>query len=220
VKDPVYPADQLAPSSDPASPEFAIGDLHLPRDVYYAAGDIKAMLDRKALFYEVRGEPGELPESDRGLPGLDLAYVHLYGVNWKGIDVAWLRGGKYFPSVDLRRAELSDSKWSGSTLKGAYLRCAVLEHAKFNPSDLRDADLRRAKLMHADLRNSDLRGAKLDGANLTDVKLDGALVEEADFAGAKIDPEALKKAKDGDKAKGVGEPSQIPPSERLECEAP
>jgi uncharacterized protein YjbI with pentapeptide repeats len=203
-----------------------MGDPLLPRDVHYAASAIKVMLGRKSTFYEVRGDPGDLPESDRELPALDLSGAHYYGVAWDGIDLAWL-GGKDLQSVDLRRASLVGSKLRGS-LKGAFLRCATLTGARFdttlpNRTDLRDADLRRANLTNADLRNTDLRGARLEGANLNGAKLKGAWVTETDFTGAKLGPNALEKAKDHESAIGVGTQSQIAASETradLECEAP
>ena len=226
VKDPVRSPDQPPLPSDVASPDFAIGDPLLPRDVHYAASEIKVMLGRKSTFYEVRGDPGDLPESDRELPALDLSGAHYYGVNWDGLDVAWLRG-KDFQGVDLRRASLVGSEWKGS-LKRAFLRCATLTRARFsttlpNRTDLRDADMRRADLTNADLRNADLRGASLEGANLTGAKLQGAWVTETDFTGAKLGPNTLEKAKDRDAAIGAGTQSQIPASETrpdLECEAP
>jgi hypothetical protein len=130
VKDPVRNSDQPPPPSDAASPGFAIGDPLLPRDVHYAASAIKVMLGRKSTFYEVRGDSGDLPENDRELPALDLSSAHYYGVNWDGLDVAWL-GGKDFQGVDLRRASLAGSEWRGS-LKGAFLRCATLTRARFS----------------------------------------------------------------------------------------
>ena len=227
VKDPVRASDQPPPPSDATSPTFAMGDPLLPRDVYYAASAIEVMLGQKSVFYDVRGDSGDLPESDRQLPALDLSQAHYYGVPWDGIDLAWL-GGKYFQGVDLRRASLGGSKWGDSSLKGAFLRCATLTVARFstslpNRTDLRDADLRRANLTNADLRNTDLRGASLEGANLIGAKLKGAWVTEADFTGAKLSPNALEKAKDHEAAIGVGTQSQIPASETradLECEAP
>jgi Pentapeptide repeats (8 copies) len=226
VKDPLRASDQPPPPSDATSPGFAMGDPLMPRDVYYAASAIKVMLGRKSVFYEVRGDSGDLPESDREFPALDLSGAHYYGVAWDGIDLAWL-GGKYFQGVDLRRASLVGSKWRGS-LKGAFLRCATLTGARFNTSlpnrtDLRDADLRRANLTNADLRNADLRGARLEGANLDGANLQGAWVTETDFTGAKLRPNALEKVKDREAAIGVGTQSQIPASETradLECEAP
>jgi hypothetical protein len=226
VKDPVRDSDQHPPPSDSTSPGFAIGDPLLPRDVYYAASAIEVMLGRKSLFYEVRGEPGDLPERDRELPALDLSSAHYYGVAWDGIDLAWL-SGKDFRGVDLRLASLAGSKWRGS-LTGAFLRCAILTGARFdtslpNRTDLRDADMRRANLTNADLRNADLRGASLEGANLDGAKLKGALVTETNFTGAKLHPDSLEKARDRNSAIGEGAQSQIPAAETrpdLECEAP
>jgi uncharacterized protein YjbI with pentapeptide repeats len=198
----------------------------VPRDVYYAASQIKVMLGSESVFDKVRGDAGDLPERDRELPALDLSAAHYYGVAWDGVDVAWL-GGKYFQGVDLRRASLVGSEWKGS-LKGAFLRCATLADAKFNTrlpnrTDLRDADMRRANLKNADLRNADLRGATLEGANLDGANLKGALVTETDFTGAKLGPNTLERAKDHESAIGVGAQSQTPASETradLECEAP
>ena len=226
VKDPVRDSDQPPPPSEATSPGFAIGDPFVPRDVYYAVSSIKAMLDRKSLFYEVRGEPDDLPARDRELPSLDLSNAHYYGVAWDGIDLAWL-SGKDFRGVDLRRASLARSKWRGS-LEGAFLRCATLTGARFdtslpNRTDMRDADMRRANLTNADLRNADLRGASLEGANLEGANLKGALVTETDFTGAKLHPDTLEKAKDRGAAIGEGTQSQNPVAETtpdLECEAP
>jgi uncharacterized protein YjbI with pentapeptide repeats len=174
-----------------------------------ALSEIRSMFRRGPLFSAVTGVSGDLSEIqstlrrgglsnlDRDPPSMDLSCANLHGLRWR-LDVSWL-DGRFFPSVDLRGANLVDSNWQGSFLQGAYLRCADLKNARFQPkvgtsgepenTNLKDADLR-----NADLSGADLRGANLAGANLQGAKLDRAKVAGADLRGARFDDGALKKA--------------------------
>lgn len=70
---------------------------------------------------------------------------------------------------DLRRAFITDTDYSGKTLRRARLGYARLTHV-----DLSDADLQEADLRHVVLRDVNLAGANLCGADLRGADLRGA----------------------------------------------
>jgi uncharacterized protein YjbI with pentapeptide repeats len=201
---------------------WAVGDTQLPRDVHSVGFDVTQMLTRKFLFNDVRGHRGELSELDRELPQLDLNYTSLYGVNLGDIDMSWLSAND-FHGIDLRRATIPGSRWQGTKLHDAYLRCANLTNAHFNKrganaTNLSNADMRRANLSKADLRDANLESVNLEGANL-----DGAKVAGANFSGANLDGGALNNAVGRAEAKGLGDLQEPPPPSETEtdpeCEA-
>jgi hypothetical protein len=210
---------------------WGVGNAEPPRDVHTVGVDIQRMLRYRTLFYDVRGERGDLSILDRELPHLDLSFTSLYGVGVGPIDMSWLRPG-YFPSIDLRHAVLAGSKWQGTNLAGAYLRCATLYEGhplegrplatNMSHADLTEADMRRADLRNADLRNAVLERAHLEGANLEGAKFKRAQVAGAHFNGAILDSGALRNARDSERATGVGDPEEPPASEgqvEPECDA-
>jgi hypothetical protein len=153
----------------------------VPIDNMYAAGVLRKMM---GLKQDVLGLGGTAPD-------LDLAHVQLFGVHWPEIDFSW-PGGRFFPGIDLREANLRDSRWGeitkdgprGSTLTDAFLQCADLTRARLMGANLEGADLRGAtlidaKLMGAKLAEADLRGADLTGVeDLTAEQLEGAIWDE------------------------------------------
>ncbi|MFM7317910.1 MAG: pentapeptide repeat-containing protein [bacterium] len=77
---------------------------------------------------------------------------------------------------------VSQTIWSGASLRRSDLRDANLRGA-----NLAGADLRRAKLKGAILTNANLSGANLRGVDLSVAKCDGIRVEGADLSGARVD---------------------------------
>jgi uncharacterized protein YjbI with pentapeptide repeats len=138
-------------------------------DNLYAAGVLRQLM-------ELREDVLELVPN-RTAPGVDLSNVQLYGVYWEGIDFSWL-GGRFFPGIDLRTANLRESVWgemrkgrpNGADLHGAFLQCADLTGARLIGANLQGADLRGATLIDANLMGANLEGADLRGADLTGAK--------------------------------------------------
>jgi uncharacterized protein YjbI with pentapeptide repeats len=220
----------VKPSADASPPDLGKGTPALPRDDIYAAVELKRLLQSKAVFLQLwRNVTGmshnrslsdllgttvnrsqKEAERDEPFPAIDLSLTNLYGSNWEDTDFSWL-DGQSFVSVDLRRAGMSRSNWTGSDLDGAYLRCADLTSAHLGGSNLRGADLRRAKLVRTDFRNANLRGADLRGATLDGAHLDGADVAGANFTDANIGQTTLEKATHHKQAVAApGQPSPDP----------
>jgi uncharacterized protein YjbI with pentapeptide repeats len=91
-----------------------------------------------------------------------------------------------FRGVDLRRADLSNSKLIGAIFDNAKLQGAWLDH-----TDLTGASLAHANLSETDLSEALLHGADLDRAQITDALLDatqfqGANLFAAAFYGSSI----------------------------------
>ena len=122
-----------------------------------------------------------------------------------------LRDGPFLERIDLRRAILLQSNFSGASMVGAILiradarqtmwvqanlRKADLSNGLFMGAELCGADLREAILMNAffagadfreaDLEGADLSGADLQEANLRHAKLLGAIFRGADLSGADL----------------------------------
>jgi uncharacterized protein YjbI with pentapeptide repeats len=94
---------------------------------------------------------------------MDLSRDELSGLSWTGVRFDWL-ASSYMLKVDLRGANLTDSRWGPSSyLVGAFLQCA----------DLREANLSGANLKYADLRGANVKGANFENANLHGAKLAG-----------------------------------------------
>lgn len=121
----------------------------MPRDVIYAANQVHFLLSR-TMLKKVRA-------LHAGQPAIDLANDELYGQPWDdgnfgGIPV-------FMTGVDLRGADLAESRWSGlSTLLGSYLQCANLQGAVFGRANLRDAHLNGAYVEGADFTKAKLQG--------------------------------------------------------------
>ena len=125
-----------------------------PSDSVYAANELRELLELRRDIRRVgKGED---------MPSIDLTRVQLYGQSWAGIDFSWLLG-HYFHGIDLRGTTLSNSRWGGSWLGGAYLQCADLSNANFVGTTLAEADLRGANLGGARFADADLEGADLKG---------------------------------------------------------
>lgn len=80
--------------------------------------------------------------------------------------------------ADLRRADLSDSRGTGTVLSGADLRAASLKGARLEAADLRGADLRGADLRNATIDRADLRGTDLRDCNAEGLSLKDPLLDE------------------------------------------
>lgn len=215
------PVQDSQPASAPV--ELGVSDTPLARDSQYAAGEIRAMLQYRAEFLNLRrglsGEP---------LPLIDLSKTYLYGLSWKGIDFAWL-GSNYSRQVDLRKANLTNSEWKSSkggpsTLSGAYLQEAILQCAQLEGANLDGAHLEGVHLEGANLQSANLEGANLQGANLQSANLEGANLDRANVAGAAFDGatiqrKALATTEHREAAVGVGERDDRKPRDR-KCPRP
>jgi uncharacterized protein YjbI with pentapeptide repeats len=160
-------------------------------DAYYAADDLQDLLN-------LQNDVEKLKLNAAAGLGVDLAYVELWGQRWKGVRFNWL-GGHYFPGIDLRTADLRDSRWGTSSLFGAYLKCADLSGADLRDTNLKDADLRGANLKDADLRGANLTRADLQDAIVTGAHFEGATLTGVTFNGA--GSAALKRAAAAPEAK-------------------
>lgn len=115
---------------------------------------------------------------------IDLSYVELSRQNWPNVDFSWMSGA-YLYGIDLRGANLTNSKWGAATLTAASFQCADLTNSKLIGAHLQDAKLQHANLHDADLRSADLTGADLTGAYLDGARFDGA-VRVAGVIGARM----------------------------------
>lgn len=97
-------------------------------------------------------------------------------------NLSWshLRGAK------LRDAELDGAKFDDADLHGSDFRGASLEGASLARVNLRRSNLRGADLASANLRNSDLRRANMRGVDLCRTDLRGAVMRGADLDGADL----------------------------------
>lgn len=136
-------------------------------DAFYAAD---ALQDLLSLESDVK----KLKPSAAAALGVDLAYVELWGQRWYGVRFDWL-GGHYLNGIDLRAADLGDSRWGTSSLVGAYLQCADLSGADLRYTNLTDADLRGANLTGTKLQGAIVTGAHFEGATLTGVSMNGVI---------------------------------------------
>ena len=180
-----------------ASPEDLSVESRQPIDFVYAEADLKRWLENKDSYRQLAHGGGRFTTERRALeyPNVDLANAPLFGVAWSKIDFSWL-GARNLPGVDFRRADLSNSTWGLSTLRGAHMQCVRAEGSQFRKShfdraDLSDAhfksaDLRGATFQGANLSRSDFTGAKLGRADFTDADLTGADLTSTDLRGAKL----------------------------------
>jgi hypothetical protein len=122
-------------------------------DVVYAADELETLLDMQQQVIGLK----------EGRPAIDLSRTELCIQYWKGIRFDWLSSA-YLWKIDLRGANLEDSRWGVAYLADAQLQCA----------DLRGADLSDATLTGADLRGANLVGATLP-KKLQDVKMAGVV---------------------------------------------
>lgn len=94
------------------------------------------------------------------------------------------KGKKSDPIVDLRSADLSESRLKGANLGRAHLREVDLHRSDLTSANLSRAILRNTDLQQSDLSLADLRDADLTRAILKKVKLSGAKLAGADLTGA------------------------------------
>jgi hypothetical protein len=183
---PITASERLSQSADS---KLGVGRPDVPSDVLYAANDLRELLElTQQRAIHVLRKLAHLPKEDDQLPAVDLSNAQLYRKSWSTIDFSWLETN-YSPNIDLRGANLTDSRWNGSTLSGAHLQCANLNHAHFNQASLVNADFRGANLYATDLRGADLEGADFTDARMVRVKVEGA--EHMDSAIGLRDPLAV-----------------------------
>lgn len=157
------PQASTKPATEPEA-GLGFGRPSIPYDNKYAARELQSLMRLKPEIQRIWNSLKVKPPS----PGVDLSNVELFGQSWEGIDFAWL-GGRYFPGIDLRGANLRNSVWGKSILSGAHLQCANLEGASFRGANLIGADFRGAHLYQADFT-----GATFTDASHKEIKLDGA----------------------------------------------
>jgi uncharacterized protein YjbI with pentapeptide repeats len=177
-------------STQPGTPAGAgYGVPKLSSEITYVANELRFLLNLKD---EVTDLPG-------AKFGVDLSHVVLYSQAWGGIDFSWISHYSY--GLDLRGANLTDSRWGTSYLRHSYLQCARLSGSVFG---LRKSDggFSNASLVEADLRGANLSGATVH-ADLTNAKLDGANLDGTDFTNANLNGVDLSKAVNFDRAKGL-----------------
>lgn len=104
-------------------------------------------------------------------------------VNWSGCDMSARQLGR----ADLRRANLSNSKFNAANFQGAQLRAADLSYASLEGADLRSTDLRAANLKGASLRAANLSMSDLRDADLGYANFEAAALNGASLSGAKLD---------------------------------
>jgi hypothetical protein len=123
-----------------------------------------------------------------------------------GLKKRYAKGKRYFPNVDLikanlvgitldkaelTRAKLTEANFSRASLIGTYLTKADLSHANLNGANLIKANLIGANLTAVELSNACLAEAylnetNLSGANLSGVNLEGASLYRANLSGANL----------------------------------
>jgi uncharacterized protein YjbI with pentapeptide repeats len=167
-------------------PKLASDTAHAGRELQ-ALLELKDQVQRLNLGQQVRK------------PGVDLSHVVLYGQNWRRIDFSWVN--HYSLGLDLRGADLRQSRWGTSYLGSSHLQCAILTDAVFG-LEKPGGGYFNASLVSADLRGANLSGAKLH-ADMTNAKLDGANLAGADFTQANLNGVDLSKAINLDKATGL-----------------
>ena len=131
---PVYLREKTTVGQDP------------PITAIYAAAELKKILQMGPNINAIHGRPATI----------DLALVALRGVDWTDIRFDWLVAA-YMAKIDLKGADLADSRWGHATLTGADLQCADLKGANLSQANLTGADLRRADLRDVKLPPPDMR---------------------------------------------------------------
>jgi uncharacterized protein YjbI with pentapeptide repeats len=108
-------------------------------------------------------------------------------------DRGWLVDGT-LQGVDLRTADLNDTKLWDADLQGANLQWAKLKNANLNGSNLAGANLKQANLQAARAAGADCRGANFFEAKLYRVNFKDALLQEADLRHAHLEGARLTNA--------------------------
>jgi uncharacterized protein YjbI with pentapeptide repeats len=170
----------------------------LASDTVYAARELQRLL---ALNKQVTS-------LSREKLGVDLSHVVLYGQAWRGIDFSWVN--HYSRGLDLRGANLRESRWGTSDLANSHLQCADLTKSIFG-LDKPGGGFYNASLVSADLRGANLTGARLP-ADMTNAKLDGANLDGTDFTNANLNGVDLSAAVNVDRAKGLDRADHYKPA--------
>ena len=84
------------------------------------------------------------------------------------------------------RADLSDQTLSGLRLTDLDLRRAILKRTDFSGCTLAGADFRDSELKGADFRGAMVEAGKFDSADLRSSRFSGAKVGKANFSGANL----------------------------------
>ncbi|MEW5757098.1 MAG: pentapeptide repeat-containing protein [Pseudomonadota bacterium] len=111
----------------------------------------------------------------------NLSQAKLQNVDFSGTNLTYARvvnsdlSYSMLPGADLRYADFSGSVLKGATLREAQAQAARFDHADLSHAVLEKANLMNASLMGADLRQANLAAANLSGARLTDARLDDAI---------------------------------------------
>jgi uncharacterized protein YjbI with pentapeptide repeats len=112
--------------------------------------------------------------------GADMRRIRMtskmIGADFRGANLTGARMGPHEPRADLSSMPASILKscdFSGAILTDVDLSRAVLTFSRFTGADLRGANLELADLSKADLSGADLTGADLTNANLDEANLSG-----------------------------------------------
>ena len=130
---------------------------------------ISDVLQRHALWFSSNGRDG--------------ARADLRGMNLEGAEGGHgevLVGRFVLAGVDLRQADLRETKLRNIDFTGANLEDVRFERSNLRWGVLANADLQRANFTGANLQSADLKGADLNQVNFTATDLTGA-----DLAGAR-----------------------------------
>ena len=120
-------------------------------DVVDAADEIKTLLGDGAANAGVRHSG----------PAIDLSSTELCYQYWVGARFDWLSSA-YLYKIDLRGANLQDSRWGITNLTDADLQCANLYGANLSQANLTGARLRGANVTGTRFPKG-LAGSQLDG---------------------------------------------------------
>ena len=115
--------------------------------------------------------------------GRDGARADLRGMNLEGAEGGHgevLVGRFVLAGVDLRQADLRETKLRNIDFTGANLEDVRFDRSNLRWGVLANADLQRANFTGANLQSADLKGADLNQVNFTATDLTGA-----DLAGAR-----------------------------------
>lgn len=104
-------------------------------------------------------------------------------VDLSGVDLS----EGYFPKINLHRVNLEKANLVGTNFSGGFLHQANLKHANLTGANLSNTDLYKTDLSWANLMGADLTRADLSWANLKGANLLGADLSEADLRGNTLD---------------------------------
>jgi hypothetical protein len=138
----------------------------------YTQSQVEGIRRREDLLVKVYDQTLPLPLRESYLRELvDDGVRSFPGLKLLNADLRGLRA----PSISLRSAVLTGSRFDGADLTDADFSGAVLLRAGFVRANLRGAKLDQATLREADLTAADLTGASLEGTHLQDARTQGAM---------------------------------------------